>query len=83
MGPGYGSLQFSGLDCLMAGLLERALLRSGDHCHIALDGSQALNLYRQYKDDIDVVLIDLGRASLSGTELIRINLSRLSLLTGN
>jgi CheY-like chemotaxis protein len=53
-------------------LLERALARANYRSVFAADGLEAVELYRTHKNQIDVVLMDLGLPKLNGSEVIRL-----------
>ena len=53
-------------------LLTNALTRAGYQSIIATDGEEAINLYRQHGDKIDIALMDLGLPKVTGAEVIRI-----------
>jgi signal transduction histidine kinase len=55
----------------MVRLLKSVLTRKGYRVLTAMDGMEAIDLYRQHGDDIDVVLMDLGLPKISGWEVIR------------
>ena len=55
----------------MVRLLRMILSRAGYRVLAALDGAKALELYRQHKDEIDIVVIDLGLPEVTGWEVIR------------
>jgi PAS domain S-box-containing protein len=54
----------------MVYLLRKALLRHKCGVFVALDGEQAIDLYQRHKQDIDVVLLDIGLPKLSGWDII-------------
>ena len=54
----------------MVYLLRKALLRKQCGVFVALDGEQAMDLYHRYKQDISVVLLDIGLPKLSGWDII-------------
>jgi PAS domain S-box-containing protein len=56
----------------MVRFLKNVLTRKGYRVLAALDGAEAIDLYQRHKDDIDVVLIDLGLPKVTGSEVIRI-----------
>jgi CheY-like chemotaxis protein len=56
----------------MVRLLTRAFMRKGYRVLAALDGAEAIDLYQQHHDQIDVVLMDLGLPKITGSEVIRI-----------
>jgi CheY-like chemotaxis protein len=37
-----------------------------------VDGAQAIDTYRRHKDEIDIVLMDLGLPKIAGSEVIRL-----------
>jgi two-component system, cell cycle sensor histidine kinase and response regulator CckA len=55
----------------MVRLLENALSKAGYRSLLAMDGSQALELYSRCKNEVDIVLMDLGLPKTSGSEVIR------------
>lgn len=57
-------------DEAMALLLKRVLPRAGLSTFIAADGAQAIEFYRDNKDKIDVVLLDLGLPKISGRDVL-------------
>lgn len=54
----------------MVSLLRNDLRQSGYDVHVATDGEQAIELYRRLKNNIDVVLLDLGLPKISGWDVI-------------
>ena len=54
----------------MVYLLRKALLRKQCGVFVALDGEQAMDLYHRYKQDISVVLLDIGLPKISGWDII-------------
>ena len=56
----------------MVFLLERALSKAQYRSLVASDGLEAVEVYRRHKDEIDVVLMDLGLPKASGSEVIRL-----------
>jgi PAS domain S-box-containing protein len=56
----------------MVRLLKNFLTRKGYRVLAAFDGAEAIDLYRQHKDAIDVVLMDLGLPKVPGSQVIRI-----------
>jgi CheY-like chemotaxis protein len=56
----------------MTRLLGDALLQAGYHVLVALDGAEAIELYRHHLNDIHVVVLDLGLPRVAGPEVIRI-----------
>jgi two-component system, cell cycle sensor histidine kinase and response regulator CckA len=51
-------------------LLKRTLSNHGYHVLAALDGEEAIDIYRRHKDEIDVVLLDIGLPKVAGWEVI-------------
>ena len=56
----------------MVRLLRNALTRQGYRVLVAVDGAQAIDTYRRHKDEIDIVLMDLGLPKIAGSEVIRL-----------
>jgi CheY-like chemotaxis protein len=56
----------------MVELLRKILLQAGYHILAATDGQQAIDLYQDHKNEIDIVLVDLGLPKASGSEVIRV-----------
>jgi CheY-like chemotaxis protein len=54
---------------LMRRLLERILCRDDTSVLLAADGQEAIDIYRDHKQQIGVVLLDLGLPKLSGWEV--------------
>ncbi len=52
-------------------LLTNALVKAGYQSIIAMDGEKAIELYRQNRDKIDIVLMDLGLPKVTGADVIR------------
>lgn len=55
----------------IVGLLRMILSTAGYRVLAALDGAKAVELYRQHKDEIDIVVMDLGLPKVTGWEVIR------------
>jgi signal transduction histidine kinase/integral membrane sensor domain MASE1/CheY-like chemotaxis protein len=53
-------------------LLTNALVKAGYQSIIAMDGEEAIDLYRQNRDKIDIVLMDLGLPKVTGADVIRL-----------
>lgn len=51
-------------------LLKKMLPEHGYDVLAALDGEEAMVLYRQHKDEIDAVLLDIGLPKLAGWEVL-------------
>ena len=54
---------------LMRRLLERILSSHDTSVLLAADGQEALDIYRDHKGEINVVLLDLGLPKISGWEV--------------
>jgi two-component system, cell cycle sensor histidine kinase and response regulator CckA len=54
---------------LMRRLLERILSSHDTSVLLAADGQEALDIYRDHKGEINVVLLDLGLPRISGWEV--------------
>ena len=54
----------------MAHLLERVLSHHGWQILVALDGEQAIEVYRREKLRIDIVLLDVGLPKISGSQVL-------------
>jgi two-component system, cell cycle sensor histidine kinase and response regulator CckA len=54
---------------LMRRLLERILCNDDTSVLLAADGQEAIDIYRDHKQQIGVVLLDLGLPKLSGWEV--------------
>jgi two-component system, cell cycle sensor histidine kinase and response regulator CckA len=54
---------------LMRRLLERILSSHDTSVLVAADGQEALDIYRDHKGEISVVLLDLGLPKISGWEV--------------
>jgi CheY-like chemotaxis protein len=54
----------------MLRLLRRVLTRGGYQVLLASDGEEVINLYRSNKDDIDVVLLDIGLPKVAGWNVV-------------
>jgi CheY-like chemotaxis protein len=56
---------------LMRRLLERILCTNDTSVLLAADGQEAVDIYRDHKWQISVVLLDLGLPKLSGWEVFK------------
>jgi DNA-binding response OmpR family regulator len=56
---------------LMRRLLERILCTDDTSVLLAADGQEAVDIYRDHKREISVVLLDLGLPKLSGWEVFK------------
>jgi two-component system cell cycle sensor histidine kinase/response regulator CckA len=54
----------------MARLLEKILQDQGHHVLLARDGEQAVDLYNHHKQEVDVVLLDIGLPKLAGWDVV-------------
>ena len=54
----------------MVYLLRKAFLRNKCPLFVALDGAQAIAMYQNHKDDIGVVLLDIGLPKYSGWDIV-------------
>ena len=55
---------------MMVLLLKKTFAKQGYKVLVALDGEQALNLFHQHKQEIDVVLLDIGLPKTAGWDVI-------------
>lgn len=55
----------------MARLLKNGLHHEGYHVLVAMDGAEAIDLYKRHGHEIDIVLMDLGLPKVTGSEVIR------------
>jgi PAS domain S-box-containing protein len=67
---GRGTILLVEDEKLMVALLKDALLQSGYHVLVALNGEEAIDLYRRHKADIGLVLLDLGLPKVGGWDVI-------------
>jgi two-component system, cell cycle sensor histidine kinase and response regulator CckA len=58
-------------ESLMRRLLERILCTDDTSVMLAADGQEAIDMYRDHKQEIGVVLLDLGLPKLSGWEVFK------------
>ncbi|HUI63588.1 MAG TPA: PAS domain S-box protein, partial [Bacteroidota bacterium] len=58
-------------EAALLGLLEAAFSDRGYHIHSAQDGSEAVEVYRKEKDDIALVVTDLGLPKSDGASVVR------------
>ena len=54
----------------MVYLLRKAFLRNKCPLFVAMDGEQAMAVYQNHKDDIGVVLLDIGLPKYSGWDIV-------------
>lgn len=59
-------------DSIVRNLAQRVLSRQGYTVLLAEDGEQALQLYRQYHSEIDLVLLDVGLPGLGGAQVLEL-----------
>jgi len=55
----------------MADLVKNVLSQYGYQVLVARDGEEAIDLYHQHKQTIDVVLLDIGLPKIAGWDVIR------------
>ena len=55
----------------MVHLLRKLLPQAGYRILVAMDGQEAIDLYHDHKDEIDVVLLDLGLPKVTGFDVIQ------------
>ena|SRR5258706_5316366 len=55
----------------MRGLLQGVLTKQGFGVVLAVDGEEAINVYRIQKHQIDVVLLDVGLPKVGGLDVYR------------
>jgi PAS domain S-box-containing protein len=55
---------------MMVLLLRKTFAKHGYNVLVALDGEEALNLFQEHKEKIDVVLLDIGLPKKAGWEVI-------------
>jgi PAS domain S-box-containing protein len=55
---------------MMREVTRNMLIRLGFHCLAAKDGSEAVSLFTQHPDDVDVVLCDLSMPGMNGWETL-------------
>jgi two-component system, cell cycle sensor histidine kinase and response regulator CckA len=58
-------------ESLMRRLLEKILCTDDTSVMLAADGQEAIDMYRDHKQEIGVVLLDLGLPKLSGWEVFK------------
>ena len=51
-------------------LLEKLFLRRGYQILKATNGQEALDIYQRHKDDIAVILLDMGLPKISGHDVL-------------
>jgi CheY-like chemotaxis protein len=51
-------------------LLEKLFVRRGYQVLKATNGQEALDIYQQHKDDIAVILLDMGLPKISGRDVL-------------
>jgi two-component system, cell cycle sensor histidine kinase and response regulator CckA len=55
----------------MVHLLKKLLPQAGYRLLVAMDGQEAIDLYHDHKDEIDIVLLDLGLPKVTGFDVIQ------------
>ena len=53
----------------MRGLLQRVLTEQDFRVMVAVDGEEAINVYRTHKREIDAVLLDVGLPKIGGLDV--------------
>lgn len=56
---------------VMAHLLRDGLSQQGYNVLVATDGAEAIEVYRRHRQEVNLVLIDLGLPKVAGVEVIR------------
>lgn len=67
---GAGTVLLAEDEASMLRLLEKLFLRRGYKILKATNGQAALDIYQQHKEEIDVVLLDIGLPKISGRDLL-------------
>jgi nitrogen-specific signal transduction histidine kinase/ActR/RegA family two-component response regulator len=68
---GSESVLFAEDEALLLRVIKRALEKRGYHVLEASDGLQAVETYREHKDEIAVVVLDMGLPKLDGWEVFQ------------
>ena len=55
----------------MVSLLREVLSKAGYQILTAMDGEEAIDLYHQHKEEIDIVVLDLGLPKITGFDVMR------------
>ena len=55
---------------IMLDLLEKVLLQHGYQIFTATDGEKALEIYRRHKQEIDIVVLDIGLPKVAGKDVL-------------
>jgi CheY-like chemotaxis protein len=67
---GHGTILLVEDEKNMLDLLEKNLVRHGYQVLAAADGEKALEIYRHYKQNIDIVLLDTGLPKIGGQDVL-------------
>jgi two-component system, cell cycle sensor histidine kinase and response regulator CckA len=67
---GHGTILLVEDEKNMLDLLEKTLMRHGYQVLAAADGEKALEIYRHYKQNIDIVLLDTGLPKIGGQDVL-------------
>ena len=67
---GHGTILLVEDEKNMLDLLEKTLVRHGYQVLAAADGKKALEIYRHYKQNIDIVLLDTGLPKIGGQDVL-------------
>ena len=67
---GHGTILLVEDEKNMLDLLEKTLVRHGYQVLVAADGKKALEIYRHYKQNIDIVLLDTGLPKIGGQDVL-------------
>src|SRR5437773_7484648 len=70
MSNGAGTVLLAEDEANMLHLLEKIFLRRGFKVLKAIDGQTALDLYQRHKEEIVVVLLDMGLPKISGRDVL-------------
>jgi DNA-binding response OmpR family regulator len=55
----------------MVRLLQEVLAKAGYNVLAAMDGEEAIDLYLRHKQEIDIVVLDLGLPKITGFDVMR------------
>jgi CheY-like chemotaxis protein len=70
MATGAGRVLLAEDEPSMLFLLEKLFVRRGYQVLKATDGREALDIYQRHKDDIGVILLDMGLPRISGRDVL-------------
>jgi CheY-like chemotaxis protein len=68
---GWGTVLLVEDELAMIHLLNEVLSKAGYRTLMAMDGEEAIDLYLQHKNEIDIVVLDLGLPKVTGFEVMR------------